>query len=145
MSARGERLEGIKAYEGTIESAEQTLSFLITFIFGRERKCCRGGMCTRNPETLLSLQLYEGKKKRKNSYWYTRPKGSFKENSTLFDFSPKTIMNVQAAPTIGPPPLQSLLSPVSVRLFAIDRRDSWSRSRVLRRQKRAALLTALTN
>lgn len=28
-----ERLEGIKAYKGTMESAEQTLSFLITFIF----------------------------------------------------------------------------------------------------------------
>lgn len=26
-------MEGIKAYKGTIESAEQTLSFLITFIF----------------------------------------------------------------------------------------------------------------
>lgn len=36
MSMGGERLEGIKAYKGTIESAEQTLSFLITLIFEGE-------------------------------------------------------------------------------------------------------------
>jgi len=33
MSTGGEWLEGRKAYKGTIESAEQTLSFLIIFIF----------------------------------------------------------------------------------------------------------------
>lgn len=33
MSAADEPLEGIKAYKGTIESAAQTLSFLITFIW----------------------------------------------------------------------------------------------------------------
>ncbi len=62
-------MEGIKAYKGTIESAEQTLSFLITFIFmGREmwerRKEVRG-MCTRNLETLFSLQMYQEKRERK--------------------------------------------------------------------------------
>lgn len=36
MSTGGERLEGIKAYKGTIESTKQTLSFLITFIFKGE-------------------------------------------------------------------------------------------------------------
>lgn len=36
MSTGGEWLDGIKAYKGTIESAGQTLCFLITFIFGDE-------------------------------------------------------------------------------------------------------------
>lgn len=37
MSAGGKRQGGIKAYKGTIESAVQTLSFLITFICGGDR------------------------------------------------------------------------------------------------------------
>lgn len=36
MSMGGERLDGIKAYKDTIESAEQTLSFLITLSFEGE-------------------------------------------------------------------------------------------------------------
>lgn len=39
-------------------------------------------------------------KKRRDSYWYTYPKGSFKENTMLFDFSLKIIMNV---PELLPP------------------------------------------
>lgn len=42
------------------------------------------------------------KKRRKNSFLYTRPKGFLKENSLLSDFSPNTIMNV---PKLLPPPL----------------------------------------
>lgn len=60
-------MEGIKAYKGTIESAEQTLSFLITFIFEGgnvgEKKLVRG-KSMRNPETLLSLQMYTEKRER---------------------------------------------------------------------------------
>lgn len=64
MSTGGERLEGIKAYKGTIESAEQTLSFLITFICEGEEMCeKRRGICTRKPKTLLSLQIYKKKEK----------------------------------------------------------------------------------
>ena len=44
----GERLEGIKAYKGTIESAEQTLSFLITFIFEGEEMWERRNWARRN-------------------------------------------------------------------------------------------------
>ena len=105
MSARGERLEGIKAYEGTIESAEQTLSFLITFIFrGRgnaaEEECARG---TQRP--CYPFNCTRGEKKRERIVIDTpAPKGSFKENSMLFDFSPKTILNLPSAPTIGSPP-----------------------------------------
>lgn len=59
---------GIRAYKGTIESAEQTLSFLITFIFEVEemweRRNFARGMSMRNPETLLSLQMYKEKRER---------------------------------------------------------------------------------
>lgn len=67
MSTGGERLDGIKAYKGTIESVEQTLSFLITFICeGEEMWESRNwvrGICTRKPKTLLSLQIYKKKEK----------------------------------------------------------------------------------
>lgn len=60
MSAADEPLEGIKAYKGTIESAAQTLSFLITFIWEGEKMWRRNwvtGMRMRDRETLLSLQI----------------------------------------------------------------------------------------
>lgn len=67
MSAADEPLEGIKAYKGTIESAAQTLSFLITFIWEGEKMWQRNwvtGMCMRDRETLLSLQIQK-KRERK--------------------------------------------------------------------------------
>lgn len=88
-------MEGIKAYKGTIESAEQTLSFLITFIF-RGRGNVEGvKRAERNvheePRDLVISSNVQGKKRRE--LLIHLPKGSFKENSMLFDFSPKTIMN----------------------------------------------------
>lgn len=95
MSAGGQRLEGIKAYKGTMECAEQTLSFLITFIFKREemweRRNWTRWKAYQEPRDLVIPSNVHGKIS-ENRYRYTHPEGLFKENSMLFDFSPKAIM-----------------------------------------------------
>lgn len=67
MRAADQPLEGIKAYKGTIESAAQTLSFLITFIWEGEKMCSRRawvtGMRMRGWEILLSLQIQKKREK----------------------------------------------------------------------------------
>ncbi len=66
----GERLEGIKAYKGTIEFAEQTLSFLITFIFEGgnvgEEKLGERNVYEEPRDLVIPSNVQE--KKRKNSY-----------------------------------------------------------------------------
>lgn len=85
-----------------------------------ERRNCLRVMCMRNPETLLPFKYT---RKKRIVIDTATLKDSFKENSMLFDFSPKSIMNV---PKLLPQK-DSLLSPqlpVSVGLVSIDWRDS---------------------
>lgn len=68
MSTGGERLEGIKAYKGTIESAEQTLSFLITFICEGEEMCEEGNMHEETKDLVIPSNL---QKKGERIVFYT--------------------------------------------------------------------------
>lgn len=121
MSAGGKRQGGIKAYKGTIESAVQTLSFLITFICGGDR----GGGNVREEEEVGERNMLEEsgdlvipsdlqQKKGRTVFFffgYTRPEVPSKKNSLSSAFAPNTIMNVpKLLPTKDPslpPPLRS--------------------------------------
>lgn len=132
--ARGEQLVGIKAYKGAIESAEQTLRFFITVIFIGEKMWKRRRW---NPGTLLSYVTI---------MHFLVPgisKSPRRVESYLHSLLNPLQMHLSCSNNRSHFPAAHLS--VSVPLMAIDRRDSWSRSRVLRWQEQTALLTAPTN